>query len=261
MKALVINLDKSTERMAFQEKQLKTLGIEYQRITAISTDSLDLETYQKYYSTWERPLRHSEVACFLSHKYAWELIIRNQEPMLVLEDDALLSQITPCLLNELEKLDDVDFVTLEARGRKKTIARRATRMLCGLSMKKLYQDRTGAAGYILWPEGAKKLIERSKNGDIALTDAFISSSYHLRAYQIDPAVIIQLDQCNVYDIPCPIEIESSISSENKPGSDDGMRWSYRLKRLLGQLKLGVRQLRVLHKSERKMIEIADDLKN
>ncbi len=261
MRALLINLDKATERMAFQKKQLQNLGIKYQRITAISTDSLKRRTYNKYYTTWERPLRYSEVACFLSHLSAWELIISNQEPMLVLEDDALLSKKTPCLLDELEKSDDIDFVSLEVRGRKKTIAKHATHMICGLSMKILYQDRTGAAGYVLWPEGAKKLIERTRNGNIALTDAFISSCYQLRAFQVEPATIIQLDQCHVYGIPCPIKIKSFIASENKPGSSDGIRWTYRLKRLLGQLKLGLRQLSVLHKSERKIIEIADDLKN
>jgi len=255
MKALVINLAKATERMKFQTKQLNSLGIEFQCLSAVSIGSLEEDTYQKYYSTWERPLRKSEVACFLSHKNAWEEVINNQAPMLILEDDAFLSQLAPCILKTLEKLQDIDYVTLEIRGRKKIIAKKPTYEFCESSLIRLYQDRTGAAGYVLWPSGAKKLIERFQKGKVALADAFISSTYTLQAYQVEPAGIIQLDQCKDYGITPPLDTESAISSEVKPIAKVTRHWSYRIKRILGQLKMGFRQLYIMYKSERRVIAL------
>lgn len=245
MKALVINLFKATERMEFQTQQLKGLGIEFERLPAVSIDDLEEVVYQKYHSTWERPLRRSEVACFFSHKNAWEEVINNNSPMLILEDDAYISQATPCLLKELKNIQEVDYVTLEVRSRKKIIAKKTAYKFCESSLIRLYQDRTGAAGYILWPSGAKKLIERFNKEKIALADAFISSTYILNAYQIEPAAIIQLDQCGNYGIASPLETESAISSEAKPIAKITRHWSYRVKRILGQLRMGVRQFSVL----------------
>ena len=255
MKALVINLTKSTDRMEFQTKQLNSLGIEFKRLSATSIDSLEEGIYQRYYSTWERPLRESEVACFLSHKNAWEEVINNQAPMLILEDDAYLSQTTTCVLDELATLHDIDYVTLEARGRKKIVAKRPSYALCESSLIRLYQDRTGAAGYVLWPSGAKKLIERFQKGKMALADAFISSTYTLQAYQVEPATIIQLDQCDAYGITPPLNTESAISSEAKPLTTATRHRSYRVKRIIGQLRMGGNMISVLHKSVRKTLSL------
>lgn len=255
MKALVINLATATDRMEFQIKQLNGLGIEFERLSAVSIDDLEEGIYQKYESTWERPLRKSEVACFFSHKNAWEEVIRNDQPMLILEDDAFLSQTTPCLLEELINIREIDYATLEVRGRKKIIAKNATYELCESSLIRLYQDRTGAAGYVLWPSGAKKLIERLNRGKIALADAFISSTYSLEAYQIEPAPIVQLDQCINYKLVSLLETESAISSEAKPIVRAARHWSYRIKRIFGQLKMGSRHLFVLHKSTRRYVRL------
>lgn len=255
MKALVINLDKATERMAFQTQQLSTLAIDFQRLAAVSIDQIDQATYDKYSATWERPLRQSEIACFLSHQHAWETIIEEDAPMLVLEDDALLSQNTPSLLEEFKTISNVDYVTLEIRSRKKIVAKQSMQTLCESKLIRLYQDRTGAAGYVLWPSGAKKLLQRLEKGQIALADAFISSTYSLLAYQIEPATIIQLDQCEHYGIISPIKTESSITIEVKPSAKVSRHWSFRVKRILGQLRLGIRQLRVIYKSKRRYIRL------
>ena len=256
MKALVINLDSAKERMTFQMEQLNRLQIPFQRLSATSTNTIEEQTYQKYQYTWERPLRQSEVACFLSHQNAWETVIKGNEPMLILEDDALLSKNIPCLLQALEKLTDVDYVTLEVRSRKKIVAKQSSHTLCKSKLIRLYQDRTGAAGYVLWPSGANKLMQRLEKGKIALADAFISSTYSLAAYQVEPAAIIQLDQCEHYGVKPPLNTESAISPESKPTAKAMRHWAFRVKRILGQLRLGVRQLAVLLKSEKRNIVLS-----
>lgn len=256
MKALVINLDKATERMVFQEQQLNALNIEYDRLPAVSTDDLTDSTYQQYYATWERPLRRTEVACFLSHKKAWESVISENCPMLILEDDAVLAKNSPCVLKELEALDNIDLTTLEARGRKKIVAKKSSSQFCHSSLIRLYQDRTGAAGYVLWPKGARILLNKARKGHIALADAFISSTYTLNAYQVEPATIVQLDQCESYGIAPPISTLSSIDAEEKPSLGKGKIKAQRWQRLVSQLRLAFRHISVFPASKRRYISIA-----
>lgn len=73
MKALVINLDEATERMAFQDFQLKLLGIHYIRLSANCTSHQKF--HEQYHNLWERPLSYAEVSCFFNHKKAWEMIV------------------------------------------------------------------------------------------------------------------------------------------------------------------------------------------
>jgi len=242
MKALVINLAKAVDRMEFQIKQLNSMGVEFERLSAISADDLDEDLYQQYYSTWERPLRKAEVACFFSHKNAWEKVIKYDSPMLIIEDDAYISPILPCVLKGLENITDIDYVTLEIRGRKKIIAKKPKYEFCAISLIRLYQDRTGAAGYVLWPSGAKKLIKRFNIGNMALADAFINLTYSLNMYQVEPAILIQHDQCKYYGLVPVFKTSSSVSSIlREPVPATGYIF-YRFKRLIGQFKLGCRHL-------------------
>ena len=75
MRALVINLARSCERMDFQTAQLAGLGIEFERVEAIDAVALDTDTYQTKAYDWERPLRDTEVACCLSHTKAWQIVV------------------------------------------------------------------------------------------------------------------------------------------------------------------------------------------
>jgi glycosyl transferase family 25 len=63
----------------------------------------------------------------------------------------------------------------------------------GIKLFRLYQDRAGAAGYILWPQGAKKLLQCEQKKGIALADAHITDCHNIKAYQVEPTPIIQLD--------------------------------------------------------------------
>lgn len=260
MRALLINLDTSPERLQFQHEQLNRLGITFNRIPATSIPEISNEEYKQESRSWERPLRYSELACFKSHFKAWENILSTNEAALVLEDDALLSNETPEILQVLseQRPSQCELVTLEVRGRKK-IVDKSSKHLCGhSSIVKLYQDRTGAAGYILWPEGAKKLIEAYQHKGAALADAFISSTYSLNAFQIEPASIIQLDQCDTYGITNNFNPASTISTEIKPAYHYKNKLEllqFKTRRIQSQLRMAFRQLSTIASSERRYISI------
>ena len=71
MDILIINVQSPTARMAFQQRQMAALGLHWERLDAVSTQTLREDTYQELANNWERPMRNAEVCCFLSHHAAW----------------------------------------------------------------------------------------------------------------------------------------------------------------------------------------------
>ncbi|TXH69505.1 MAG: glycosyltransferase family 25 protein [Thiothrix sp.] len=257
MNVLIINLAEATDRLAFQQKQMLRLGLNYEVLKAISTTYINETTHCQLSMGWERPLRRTELACFLSHHKAWQWVLKKNQPTLILEDDALLSRYTPILLNLLAKRDDCDLITLEVRGRQKIVGEGET-LIDEFKLLPLYQDRTGAAAYILWPQAARILLEKASATPAALADAFISSTYELRMYQIEPAAALQLDQCEVYEVTNTIPTVSSILAEAKPKPTyanplEQVRFKFR--RLASQTKMGLRHLSVLSKAQKRSIQL------
>ena len=254
MDILIISLPNAKERRDFQQNQLSKLGLEFEFLDATSIHDLNEATYKKHYQDWQRPLKTTEVACYYSHRRAWDRVIQSNKPVLILEDDALLSKCVPTLLKDLLSRKDADLINFENRGRKKFVSRSGEPIVCNSKLLRLYQDRTGAAGYILWPSGAKKLIQCEDQKGIALADAHITACNNLTVYQVEPSPIIQLDHCEYYDIKNPISnnaSDSSVSSRNNP-KGGVFFW---VRRAYSQVKLGIRQLSLVTRSTRRYIKI------
>jgi len=232
------------------------LGLDYQVIVATTINDIDNDTYKKHYYDWQRPLQKTEVACYFSHQKLWKKIIKNDQPALILEDDVVLSKYTPSLLAELEKCTDLDMVNLEVFNRKKMVAR-SGRTIRNHQLFYLYQDKAGAAAYVLYPSGAKKLLQCQKKHGIALADAQLHSCSTLRSYQVEPACAVQLMFCQQYGIrqynkkTVPVSIEYKNTKEKRP-------FTFKVKRVMAQVKLGLRQLRLMKKSENRYISIDTD---
>lgn len=254
--ALVINLASSPERLAFQQQQLAYLDIAWQALAAVDVNDVSESDYEQMANGWERKLRKTEVACFLSHKKAWQWVVRKNTPVLILEDDALLSKHSANLLQSLADntiAQTADHITLEIRNRKKLLAKEHHVVNASFSLTRLFQDRAGAAAYVLYPSGAKKLLEKTHTHAPALADAFICSHYGLRSYQVIPAAAIQSDQCEFYGIDIHQKFPSTIakSVKDKPQVlHFAKKARFKLRRLVGQLQMGWRQLCVVGKSSR-----------
>ncbi len=251
MKVYVINLPSAAERQQFQEKQLTKLGLDFEFLQATSINDISSSVYQQHYYDWQRPLRNTEVACYYSHKSAWQKIIDNNKAALILEDDALLSRYIVELLEVLDTFTATDFVQLEVHSRKKLIAKKGIKITPKFNLHRLYQDRTGAAGYVLYPSGAKKLLKHQNKHGIGLADAHITACYNLIGYQTEPAAIIQLDQCKNYKITPPINTDSYIFNQPKPIYKNKM--FFKSKRIISQLRMAIRQLRFSLQADRREI--------
>ena len=259
MKTYILNLPSALERRKFQTQQALRLGLEAQFIDAQTPADIPDAFFQAHAFSWERPIKITEVACFMSHHQVWQQIADSHEPALVLEDDAILAHNTPNLLKHLEMLNGLDHVSLETRQRQKLLGRRSKAMP-GLNARlhPLLQDRTGAAAYVLWPSGARILLAKFAQHGMGLADAFISSTYPLKSWQTVPAFAIQADMAVAYGVSCPIAPHSLIAREKVPSPptrgglhDLQLKW----RRLRGQLRLAARYLGCFWRARRQFVGI------
>ena len=237
---VVINLEDWTERMEFMASQLEEMGLAFTRIDAVKPDAASRERDEAYWQSWERPMKDTECACLLSHVMAWRMIAATGEPMLVLEDDAVLSRRLPDILSATRSLAFIDHCSFETRGRRKLMARDEARGVHGHGVFRLYQDRSGAAAYLLRPAGARKLLANAQ-ARAGLADAVICRSYELRSYQLDPACAVQTDRSAEYGVTVPIQTSSAISSA--PQARFPRRPAHRMRRIGAQLQMGFQRLR------------------
>lgn len=239
MQALVINVKTASARMAFQKRQLTSMGIAWQRLPAVTIDDIQMEADNIYWDGWQRPIAPAERACLRSHIIGWQMVFDTGAPCLILEDDALLADDLSEVLAAACQIKNIDLLQLETRNRAKFLG--APVFDFGPAQARaLLIDRAGAAGYVLWPTGAKKILDYVA-GTPGLADAIIAKPGLLRAAQVVPAQVIQNDMAQFYDVPQEWPPDaSSVSSAFYRKARKSPAQS--LRRIIAQLSLGIRQL-------------------
>ena len=235
--------------MDFQRKQMEALSLDWERLEAVTPRTLSVPPEDPRWQRWERPLRAVEVAILASHLTAWERVTAERAPQLIVEDDVMLAAEVPTLLRQLENETGLDHVTLEVRNQRKLVGGSHSR----LPIHRLYQDRSGAAAYVLWPSGARILRSRAAKRP-ALADALIATAYELNSWQANPALAIQIDKCDAYGISPPMATSSSGTTE----SHSRRNGLHRARRIAGQLRLGLRYLAKRPISNRRRIQLASN---
>jgi glycosyl transferase family 25 len=248
MKALVINLARATDRMAFQRRQMADLGLEWERVEAITPDTLTPAADDPMWDRWQRPLRSTEMALTASHMACWQKVSAAGVPMLIVEDDAMLSTALPPLLPRIETTAGIEHLSLETRGRKKLLSRLTHP---GLPIRRMFQDRTGSAAYILFPNGADRLLAQTARV-AAPSDAAIAGCPGLISWQADPALALQLDIADRYGVAPPLPTTSSIDAVAKPPTT----LAHRRRRIAAQLRMGLTQLTYAAVARRKHVQPA-----
>ncbi len=254
MKAVVINLDGATDRLAFQAGQLARLGLGWDRFPAVTPGTLTPPAAAHYWSRWQRPLSPNEKAAAASHRAVWGRIADGATPALVLEDDALLMPSVTALLARLGTASHIDHVSLETRGRAKLIGAAHP----GLPLARLWQDYSGAAAYVLWPDGARRLLARADRSQ-GIADAVICAAYDLRSWQAVPALAIQIDRCAAEGMRPPIPVATSIGRIDRSiydGLPRGAYRRYRLRRIIAQLRIAARRLSVIGRARRIVVPLS-----
>lgn len=91
MTGYLINLDRDRERLAFQERQFAQLGLSFERVSACTDSSGEVNRFRWWCATL-RPVVRGEVGCVLSHVKIYRLMAaRGEKVAAVFEDDVILS--------------------------------------------------------------------------------------------------------------------------------------------------------------------------
>lgn len=110
----LINMDRSTERLAHMSKELSNEGVEFVRIPAVDGTAINLNKTQDFDPDWAmqdmgRHLFPGEVGCFLSHKLAAKAFLETDAPYgVVLEDDLTNLAGTFPVVEETAKVLEAD---------------------------------------------------------------------------------------------------------------------------------------------------------
>lgn len=262
MKVFILNLDQSADRLDEQKRQFAQLGMDFERLPAVSVQDISHEFYQSTLTQGQRVMKQTEIACLLSHKKAWEQVIKANEPCAILEDDAVLVRDFATVLNNIHTLDrtDMDFINLEVHGRKKIVGQ-AVQSLGDYSLLPLFLDKSGTGGYVLYPSGAKKLLQRLSHS-IGLADAFIYGCPTLKMYQIEPAVLLQSDKCEQYGVPFdayPLQsMIGKIQNTHQVELSLAQKAQLKYNRISTQIALGISTLKALMLGKKRFIDVQAD---
>jgi glycosyl transferase family 25 len=173
--------------------------IEIERISAIDGNNLnevDLAYWQLRSRVWA-PLTAQEIACFLSHRKVWKLVVERLEPWaFVCEDDIHVSEAHKQFMKTPAWLPaKADIVKAETTYDRVEFAGNTVATAFGHALRKLTSEHLGAAGYFISRDACKRLLQLTEECcepvDCLLFSTRAPIMRQLEIYQIDPALCVQ----------------------------------------------------------------------
>lgn len=162
-----INLAARPDRRERMERQFERLGIAAERFNAITPATSD----PKWVALATGKLSPTELACTLSHRAIWTLILeRNLDAALILEDDMLLAPALATLAESWNR-SDVDLLRFETRHRRITLGRAIT-LPNGVSTRQMLSHEIGTGGYLITRDLVPKIIDDSRLAELPI-DKFL----------------------------------------------------------------------------------------
>ena len=163
--SLVINLDRSPNRLKKISAQLDRLGLNWQRVTAVDGATLNMDDITvldtpRFHQQHGKPPLPGELGCYLSHIKALEaLLSTDHEWGLILEDDADLGDGLPAVINALlEQPQAWDLVKLS--GMHSGTPVKAQKLLSGQDLCIALSSYTGASCYLVNRYAAERMSKR-----------------------------------------------------------------------------------------------------
>jgi len=162
---LVINLDRSPQRLANMARQLAGMGMSWERLPAaegklfsLEDPSLvDLPEFGRRHGKW--PV-HGELGCYLSHVWAMRRFLETEQPYaLILEDDAQLTATLPGVLTALaDHFREWDMVKLS--GVHVGTPLKLLHLSEGAYLTVMLTPYTGSSAYVVNRHAAQSYLDR-----------------------------------------------------------------------------------------------------
>ena len=163
MNCYVINLDRATDRLAFQKEQFVRFGLKFERVPACVDDPAAVNRF-RWWCAVLRPRVRGEVGCVLSHVKAAKLMLARGEPCAaIFEDDVRMSE---CIVEALRMAEEAclrDPKRVVLLGLHHRTKRGEDVAAAGSKLKIVEEDWDFCAeGYVLGREAAKNLTEHQQ---------------------------------------------------------------------------------------------------
>lgn len=201
MQILVINLDRSPERLAHFTAEANRVGVQFDRISAVDGRELsEAEVQEQTDPAFEfKPLNRAEFGLFVSHRLAWQRLLESSEKnAAIFEDDVLLADNLAAVFSAIDALDqEFDVIKLETTFRSIVLNKEGLPLCEDTRLHPLLTWHGGTAGYVVSRRGAQRLLERKQRVsdpiDQVLFNPMSRVSQDLSVLQVVPAVCVQND--------------------------------------------------------------------
>ena len=165
----VVNLPASIERKVNISRQLDTLGVAYTVFEAINGRDQSAHPLFSMYrdelsqASRGKSLTQGQLGCYASHFLLWEKCIDLNEPIIILEDDALLFPEFKTFLTNINILDERYECIRLFKNKRRKYTSKIVENLNGIEIHKFSKGHMSATGYYLTPTGARKFLKSSES--------------------------------------------------------------------------------------------------
>ena len=194
--AVVINLDRHKDRLDWFMENAARVGLAVNRLRAFDAAAEENAQALLDFRAGDTALSNGEIACFLSHRMAWRILLESDAPFIaVFEDDAHLSEDLSLLLTTALVPPNVHLLRIEEPCGKASIAQKPIHRHCGRGIHHILTRAYGTAGYVISRACAADLLKRTETGtqpvDVFLFDERSEVFCTYNIYQIVPAACVQ----------------------------------------------------------------------
>ena len=166
MRVLVINLDRSPERLDAFGAEAARCGLAFERLPAVDGQLLaDGDVASLVDPDFRfQPMGRGEIGIFLSHRQAWRIAAAGPDRWTaIMEDDVRLSDDVAALLAAIEETDpDAGIVRLETTLRRVVLDTDAVTLTPGRTLHRMRSWHGGTAAYAIHHNCAQDLLARSE---------------------------------------------------------------------------------------------------
>jgi glycosyl transferase, family 25 len=175
---LVINLDRSPDRLTQMADRLGAQGLAWQRVPAVEGKKLDVARDPRvdpagYRRLHGKGLNPAEVGCYLSHVTCWQQLLANPDAThaLIVEDDCEFSPaFRSVVLESLHQSAAWDLLRLSGIHRGTPV--RTHRLDQDHHLAVMLSRQTGSAAYLINRNAARVMLERLVPMQLPLDHAF-----------------------------------------------------------------------------------------
>lgn len=198
-----INLERATARRQHFEAMALERGVSVERIAAVDGSTLSAKEFDSVHPVSNlRRMTMGEVACFMSHKKAWQKVADSVATHgAVFEDDVLISSQLSNLFTDQSWLDsEMEIVKLDKATSGLVHLGHSYKNNLITNIFPLLSTHFGCGGYIISKKFAKYLLEKTSQFLVPVDQALFSTDGLMgtktKIFQLNPAVCVHQEFCS-----------------------------------------------------------------